>query len=331
MPHRSFGSRRFRLPAALLGGLAVLATAGQATAATSRPATPPSAAEFRQATRDFLRSNAAQPAPLRRGGGVGTGSGGDGKGALLSRKRLLTLYGAPQLSATIIGKLGPKRAATKVVKQAKPYSRLSDRKVIPGFDLIAVVANSTPGPDRKYRTRQPSKLIRSYLNSVRSVKGRLVLDIQPGRAKIMDEIDALEKWIEQPDVDISIDPEWNVGPHGVPGRTVGKIKAKELNKVSRRIQEIIDQNDLPPKALVVHQFHSGSVRNREDIKQRKGVDVTLSFDGIGSPAAKKAGYKSLTGDAAFSGFSIFYSLDTKIMSPRSVLGLRPDVDFLLFQ
>ncbi len=81
----------------------------------------------------------------------------------------------------------------------------------------------------------------------------------------------------------------------------------------------------------VHQFHSGSVRRREDIKQRKGVDVTLSFDGIGSPAAKKAGYKSLTGDAVFSGFSIFYALDTRIMSPNSVLGLRPDVDFLLFQ
>ncbi len=266
-----------------------------------------------------------------RGGGVGTGGGGDGMGALLSRKRLLTLYGAPQLSATILGKLGPTRAATKVVKQAKPYSKLSDRKIIPGFDLIAVVANSTPGPDRKYRTRQPSKLIRSYLNSVRTVDGRLVLDIQPGRAKIMDEIDALEKWIEQPDVDISIDPEWNVGPRGVPGRTVGKITAKDLNRVSRRMQEIIDQNDLPPKALVVHQFHSGSVRHREDIKQRNGVDVTLSFDGIGSPAAKKAGYKSLTGDAAFSGFSIFYSLDTRIMSPKSVLGLRPDVDFLLFQ
>ncbi len=73
------------------------------------------------------------------------------------------------------------------------------------------------------------------------------------------------------------------------------------------------------------------MRHREDIKQRKGVDVTLSFDGIGSPEAKRAGYESLTSDAAFSGFSIFYSLDTRIMSPRSVLGLRPEVDFLLFQ
>jgi len=328
-------SKLFRLPAILVIVLAfaILTGAASASTATAPPTDPPSAAEFRQATREFMRSPAAKPVPRQlRGGGVGTGGdGGGGKGALLSRKRMLTLYGAPQLSATILGKLGPTRAAKKVVKQAKPYSKLSDRKIIPGFDLIAVVANSTPGSDHKYRTRQPKKLIRSYLNAVRSVNGRLVLDIQPGRAKIMDEVDALEKWIAQPDVDISIDPEWNVGPHGVPGRTVGKIKAKDLNKISRRIQGIIDENDLPPKALVVHQFHSGSVRNREDVKQRKDVDVTLSFDGIGSPAAKKAGYKTLTGDAVYSGFSIFYSLDTKIMSPKSVLGLRPDVDFLLFQ
>ena len=254
-----------------------------------------------------------------------------GHGTLLAKKRLLTLYGAPQLSATILGRLGPTRAAKKVVKQARPYARRSDRKIIPGFDLIAVVANSTPGPDHKYRTRQPNKLIRTYLRAARSVGGRLVLDIQPGRAKVMDEVDALEKWIEEPDVDVSIDPEWNVGPRGVPGRTVGKIKAKDLNKVSRRIQEIVNQNDLPTKALVVHQFRAGSIRDRADVKQRHGVNVTLSFDGIGSPAAKKAGYKSLTGDAVFSGFSIFYSLDTRIMSPRSVLRLKPDVDFLLFQ
>lgn len=269
-----------------------------------------------------------------RSGGLGTGEQmppGSGRGGLFPKSRLLTLYGAPQLPATVLGKLGPSAAARKLVKQAKPYAKISDRQVIPGFDLIAVVANSTPGPDHKYRTRQPTSLIKSYLRAVRSVDGRLVLDIQPGRARIIDEINALEPWIAKPDVDISIDPEWNVGQHGVPGRTVGKIKAKDLNRVSLRIQQIIDANDLPPKALVVHQFREGSVRDRGDLKQREGVDVTLSFDGIGSPAAKVAGYKSLTNPAAFNGFSIFYSLDTTIMSPRSVLGLKPSVDFLLFQ
>ena len=73
--------------------------------------------------------------------------------------------------------------------------------------------------------RQPDKLIRSYLHAIRSVNGRLVLDIQPGRADVSDEIEALEKWIDEPDVDVSIDPEWDVGRRGVPGQTAGKIRA----------------------------------------------------------------------------------------------------------
>ena len=146
-----------------------------------------------------------------------------------------------------------------------------------------------------------------------------------------DEVEALEKWIDEPDVDVSIDPEWEVGRRGVPGQTAGKIRAKEINRISRQIQAIVDAGDLPPKALVIHQFHDGSIRRRKDIVERRDVDVTLNFDGIGSPAAKKAGYRALSRRSLFNGFSIFYSLDTKIMSPRSVLGLEPEVDFLLFQ
>ena len=40
------------------------------------------------------------------------------------------------------------------------------------------------------------------------------------------------------------------------------------------------------------------------------------------PAAKRAGYAALSSPAAFNGFSVFYSLDTRIMSPRSILVLR---------
>ncbi len=305
--------------------LALPATAG----ASTRPR-PPSAAAFERATRVALATGAFDRRPAPRSGGVGTGPA-PVRGGLFPGKRLLTLYGAPQLTGTILGKLGPRAAARKAAKQARPYARIGDRRVIPGFDLIAVVANSTPGPDGKYRTRQPDELIRSYLRAARSIGGRLVLDIQPGRAKVSDEIDALEKWIDEPDVDVSIDPEWDVGPRGVPGRSAGRIKAKEINAVSRRLQQIVDAGDLPPKALVIHQFHDGSVRRRGDIVQRGDVDVTLNFDGIGSPAAKVAGYRTLSRRSLFNGFSIFYSLDTEVMSPRSVLGLEPEVDFLLFQ
>jgi hypothetical protein len=312
----------------LAAAVAAIALAAPAPAATRSD--PPTAAAFERATRALLHGDA--PRHPARGGGIGIGSPGSAVGRdLFPDRRLLNLYGAPQLTGTILGKLGPRAAARKAVEQARPYTRIGDRPVVPGLDLIAVVANSTPGADGLYRTRQPDRLVRAYLRAARSVGGRLTLDIQPGRARVSDEVRALERWIAKPDVDVAIDPEWEVGRRGVPGQTVGRIKAREINRISRRIQAIVDEHDLPPKALVVHQFRRGSVRGRRQLRQRRDIAVTLNFDGIGSPAAKRAGYTALSSPKAFNGFSVFYSLDSRVMSPRSILGLDPAVDFLLYQ
>lgn len=321
--------RLLLLLAALLG--LVLAPAAATADAGREPGDPPAAAAFARATRSLLGDGLLDRRPANRTAHSGGITASPAPATLFPRKRLLTLYGAPQLSATILGKLSPAAAARKAVEQARPYARIGDRRVIPGFDLIAVVANSTPGPDRRYRTRQPARLIRAYLREARAIGGRLVLDIQPGRARVADEVEALERWLAKPEVDISIDPEWAVGRHGVPGRDAGRIEAQQINRVSRQMQRIIDANELPPKVLVVHQFHRGSVRKRRTIVQRRDVDVTLNFDGIGSRAAKVAGYRALSSPAAFNGFSVFYSLDRRVMSPRSILGLEPAVDFLLYQ
>ncbi len=174
-------------------------------------------------------------------------------------------------------------------------------------------------------------MIDEYLRAARSVGGRLMIDIQPGRSPILDEIEYLEPWLAEPDVDVAIDPEWNVGSRGIPGQTVGGVKASEVNAASRAIQKIVGEGDLPPKILVVHQFRKGSVSKRRSVKQRRDVEVTLNFDGIGTPGPKIAGYEALSSKKLFNGFSLFYSLDSPLMSPREVLALEPVVDFLLYQ
>jgi hypothetical protein len=145
------------------------------------------------------------------------------------------------------------------------------------------------------------------------------------------EVKALEDWIAEPDVDVGIDPEWNVGPNGVPGETTGKITASEINAATRRMNQIVEREGLPPKVLIVHQFTKQMIKHRRAIRQRDGVQVVLNFDGIGSPAAKEAGYAALASRALFNGFSIFLRLDTKVMSPREILRLAPAVNFLLYQ
>lgn len=317
------------------GVLAVLAAVAALPTAAQGAGDPPSAAAVRQATERWLDRNAPLPSPaeVRRGTG-GTGPDGPSEGTsglLLPDNFLLTLYGAPQLERTILGRRSSRAAVRDLERRVRPYERVGDRPVIPGFDLIGVIANSTPGPGRKYRTRQPDRLIAEYLDRVRTLDGRLILDIQPGRSTALKEIVAMKRWIVEPDVDVAIDPEWNVGPRGVPGETPGRITAAEINQASLRLNRIVENEGLPPKVLVVHQFTRRMIGARAAIKQREGVQVIMNFDGIGSPRAKKAGYAALATRGLFNGFSIFVLLDTRVIGARAILDLLPTVDFAMFQ
>jgi hypothetical protein len=320
---------------ALAGGVVALAlgiAAGGAPASTDAGGrdSPPTTAQLREATERFLdRVDPPEPEAVRRQGERRRGPVAEP--ALFPENRMVAFYGAPQLPATIVGRKTPSAAASKLVSQAGQYAGANRRPVIAAFDLIAVIATRSPGRDRKYRFRQDPFVISTYLEQVRAIGGRLMLDIQPARANVAAEVRALEPWLIQPDVDLSIDPEWNVGRKGVPGRTQGSIRARKLNRVSAELQEIVDENLLPPKALVVHQFRKRSVRKRRRVVQRPGVDVTLNFDGIGTPPAKKAGYAQLSRPKLFDGFSLFYRLDRRLMSPRAVLRLDPEPDFVLYQ
>lgn len=313
------------LRGAVLACALALGLSGSATAAGPAP---PTAAEFDRATDRLLERPAFEDSTSRRGtGGVGSGAGN----LLFPDSIYVTLYGAPQLTATVVGKSSPRTAAKKALEQSRAYERRSNRDIVAGIDLIGVVANATAGSDGKYRTRQPDPVISTYLEETRAIDGRLMLDIQPGRSSVLTEIVALKKWISEPDVDVGIDPEWNVGPRGVPGKDAGSITADEINRASLRLDTIVENENLPPKVLLVHQFTKRMIKNREEIKQRDNVQVLLNFDGIGSRKAKVAGFQALATEGLFNGFSIFLSLDERIIKPAFVLGLLPTVDFLLYQ
>jgi hypothetical protein len=294
---------------------------------------PPTAAEVERHTAAFLTEHGARSAVPRGGGGVGTGEGepAPGAAALFPHHLMVALYGAPQLKLTAVGKRSPRGAVRRLRKQANAYRPHSSRKVVRSINLIGVIATATAGSDGKYRTRQSDAVIRTYLRAVRSAGGRLTLDIQPGRSPVMRELRALRKWIRLPDVDVGIDPEWNVGLRGVPGRDDGSIGHRELNRASRWIDELVEGHGLPPKAMIVHQFREGSITGRKRVEQRAGAQVLLNFDGIGGRAAKRAGYERLAQPGLFDGFSLFYDRDVELMRPKGVLRLKPRVDYAMYQ
>jgi hypothetical protein len=295
---------------------------------------PLTSAEFDRATHRFLDSlpsNRDARADVAGGGSGGTGQEGEGgQGDLFPDDRVVAYYGAPQMGATIVGRKSVQGAKKGLRQQARPYEG-EGREVVLGFDLVAVLATADSGGDGKYRSRQSNRAIGEYLRAAEALNGRLILDIQPGQSTFINEVRALREWLVRPNVDIALDPEWNVGPHGRPGHTVGSVNAKTLNRVSAYMSNLVERESLPQKALVIHQFRDGSVKKRKDIKQPEGVDVVLNFDGIGGAAAKKAGYARLTREDLFAGFSLFYRLDSGLMKPSEILRLEPEPDFLLYQ
>jgi hypothetical protein len=284
------------------------------------------------------RALATERVALRRGSVI-PGMGPPGKRAaafkgvrrsLFPRNRVVSLYGLPG-GFGALGRKSARGARRRLAKQAHDYRRRGKRPVIRAFDMVATVPTSCSGRRDKCRFRVPDRLVRRYLREVRRFNGRLLLDIGLGRSTYMNEFEHWRNFLLEPDVGIAIDPEWDVGPHGEPGETVGSSNARQVNRLSHRMQHLIREHRLPSKLLVVHQFRPSSVKRQDDIKRRPKVDITLNFDGIGAPPPKRRGYRRLAERRLFNGFSLFYQLDSNLMSPRQVLRLRPRVDYVMYQ
>ena len=200
--------------------------------------------------------------------------------------------------------------------------------------LLGTIALAGPGADGLYRARQPNRIIRRYAKVARKQRFLLLLDIQPGRARFIDEVKHLRKWLKRPYVSVALDPEWNMGRHGVPGERIGSVHAGMINRVTLYLNRLIRRHRLPDKLVVVHQFTDSMIRDKHKLKRRRYVDLVLNADGFGTPGQKRAKYKELAppkNSWMRPGFKLFYKEDTNLMSPREVMRLRPRPAFVVYE
>jgi hypothetical protein len=257
-----------------------------------------------------------------------------GKRRIFPDFRVVAYYGAPQdhqLGALGIGT--PAQAARRLLRQAAPYGR-ETRPLLPAMELIASVAAGSPGADGLYRTRQSPRVINRYLRAARRIKALLVLDIQPGHADFMSEVQRLAPWLAQPDVGLALDPEWHT-PGAVPGTTIGSVTAEEVNQVSEFLAGIVRDRRLPEKLFVVHQFTDGMIANKELVVARPGLATTFNVDGFGDRPNKLAKYAAFTaqtrGRPFADGYKLFYHEDTNLMKPADVMRMHPRPDLVVYE
>jgi len=230
-----------------------------------------------------------------------------------------------------IGRMDAEETARELEQQAREY-QTEDRELLPAFHLIAVVAQADPGEDERYRQRLEPSVIEEYLDVVRRHDMLLLLDIQPGHADFIDEVEEFESLLREPDVGIALDPEWHLDEGELPGSDLGSVEADEVNEVAEYMQEIAAEEDLPEKLLLVHQFDASMIEDRDEITDQPRVAVAFSIDGFGTPDLKRGVYQRLAprGEQR-SGFKLFYEEDYPLMSPDAVLNLQPQPQVILYE
>jgi hypothetical protein len=266
---------------------------------------------------------AADPAHLPRGGTK-----------ILGHYRVVAFYGAPgggQLG--VLGNGTPDQAARAVIQQARGFAGFGLR-VQPAMELIATVAQGSAGPDGDYSAPIPHAVIRRYLAAAHRHRMLLILDLQPGRGSFLAQAKALRPLLLDPSVSLALDSEWKVTGDQTPGNGfIGSSPAAPINAVTRYLSRLVIGHQLPDKLLVVHEFTPTMLPNRQDIRTAPGVETVFHADGFGTPEVKRHVYRQLDfpGRPFGAGFKLFFSQDSRLMSPAEVMRLRPRPDVISYE
>lgn len=262
------------------------------------------------------------------------------EGAILPFKRIVCYYG--NLYSKNMGALGeyPPKEMWRMLKDEMAAWQAADpdTPVIPAIHYIAATAQIGPMRDSTYRMRMPEHQIDSALAIAKMEDALLFLDVQVGHSTVLKEAQALEKYLKMPHVHFGIDPEFSMKEGHVPGRKIGTFDAEDINIVTNYLAQLVKDNNLPPKILVVHRFTQGMVTNYQNIKLRPEVQIVMDMDGWGGPALKNNTYEQYIRKepVQFTGFKIFYKNDIKpsphrLMTPEEVMQLKPKPIYIQYQ
>ncbi len=261
-------------------------------------------------------------------------------GAILPFNRIVAYYG--NFYSTKMGALGEYEEDVMLAKLDAEVKRWTaadpSTPAIPAIHYIALTAQGSPGADGMYRFRMPKEQIDIALRMAEKIHGIVFLDIQVGLSTVQKEVEVLEPYLKLPNVHLGIDPEFAMKNGAKPGTVIGTVDASEINAVAAYLARLVQENDLPPKILIIHRFTQRMVTNAELIEPLPEVQVVMDMDGWGSQAKKKGTYRQVIypEPVQFTGFKIFYKNDLKepstgLLTPEDLLQLEPRPIYIQYQ
>ncbi len=263
----------------------------------------------------------------------------DGSGAslggVLPDNRILLYYGFPtNENMGILGEYEPEQVLELLQEEAANYEAADpNRPVKLGFEMIASVAQGSPGPDNMYVADASRAMLDTYTQFTADNDMLLFLDVQMGFKEPIDDYSGLEEWIAQPHVHLGIDPEFHMREGELPGQDIGQVTAAEVTEAQNWLVGIAEQYQVPRKVLIVHQFHHSMIEDKDQIQIVNGVDLVIDMDGWGAPHLKEETYTLVITQEPieYNGIKLFYQLDDPLMTAEEVLAFDPAPDLIIYQ
>ncbi|HEX9043344.1 MAG TPA: hypothetical protein VF838_20390 [Trebonia sp.] len=255
---------------------------------------------------------------------------------LFPGRRLVALYGYPATpSLGVLGQQDLTASLARAKRAAAAYQPLGRVPVVPALEIIATVAQGSPGMDGNYSYESPVSTLRPWVDRATAAGLYVVLDLQPGRASLLDQAKLYQSLLRQPDVGLALDPEWKLQPGQVPLRQIGHVNIDEVNSVARWLAALTARYHLPQKLLVLHQFRLTMIVGEPGLDTSSDdLAIVIHMDGQGTPADKQETWNAVTGAAprgVYFGWKDFLVKDHPMLTPQQTMANAPAAVMISYQ
>lgn len=251
-------------------------------------------------------------------------------------RRYLAYYGHPGTDDLgVLGEQGPAETLEAMQGFIEDYSG-DGAQVIPTFEMIASVASGGPTDDGDYSYEWPPDKFQPWVDFARENDMYVVLDLQSGRDDFLSQAMQYEELLRLPFVGLALDPEWRLEPDQTHLNQIGSVTAAEVNETINWVADLVRDEGIPQKMIMVHQFRTSMIQNRQDIVDRPEIQVIIQMDGEGSEPLKDATWNRLLEGAddahwAWGWKNFFDEDDPGPLPPENVMGKEPTPIYVSYQ
>jgi hypothetical protein len=247
---------------------------------------------------------------------------------LFPGRRLVALYGYPGTPGLgVLGQQDLTASVARAEQMAAAYRPLSSVPVVPAFEIIATVAEASPGADGTYSYESPVSSLEPWVSAAAAAGMYVVLDLQPGRASLLAQAQLYASLLRLPNVGLALDAEWKLQPGQRPLRQIGSVDIGEVNSVVHWLAALTAQYHLPQKLLVLHQFQLSMINGESDLDTSEDdLSIVIHMDGQGTPGDKLETWNAVTAAAphgVYFGWKNFLVKDHPMLTPQETMENTP--------